>query len=79
MFNVHKRLPVMDKDKQSKTHKSFPRGASGKESTCQCRTCKRHRVDPWVGKIHWSRKWQLIPVFLPETLHGQRSLAGYSP
>ena len=20
---------------------------------------------PWVGKISWRRKWQLIPVFLP--------------
>ena len=30
-------------------------------------------------KIPWRRKWQLIPVFLPGELHGQRSLAGYSP
>ena len=35
--------------------------------------------DPWVGKICWRRKWQPIPVFLPGELHGQRSLAGYSP
>ena len=35
--------------------------------------------DPWVGKIPWSRKWQPTPVFLPGELHGQRSLAGYSP
>ena len=27
---------------------AFPWGLSGKESTCQCR---RHRFDPWVGKI----------------------------
>ena len=27
----------------------------------------------------WRRKWQLTPVFLPWKLHGQRSLAGYSP
>jgi len=33
----------------------------------------------WVGKIPWRRKWQPIPVFLPGKLHGQRSLAGYSP
>ena len=33
----------------------------GKESTCQCR---RHRFDPWVGKIPWRRKWQPTPVFL---------------
>ena len=52
------------------------RWLSGKEYTCQCR---RHRFDPWVGKIQWRRKWQPIPVFLPEELHGQRSLAGYSP
>ena len=34
------------------------RWCNGKESTCQCRRHKRHRVDPWVGKIPWSRKWQ---------------------
>ena len=33
----------------------------------------------WVGKIPWRRTWQPIPVFLPGKLHGQRSLAGYSP
>ena len=25
------------------------------ESACQCRRCK---VNPWVGKIPWRRKWQ---------------------
>ena len=34
---------------------------------------------PWLRKISWRRKWQPIPVFLPEIVHGQRSLAGYSP
>ena len=29
----------------------FPGGASGKEPTCQCRKCKRHGFNPWVGKI----------------------------
>ena len=33
--------------------------------------------DPWVGKMPWRRKWQPTPVFLPEKLHGQRSLVGY--
>ena len=47
-----------------------------KESACQCRRC---RFDPWVRKIPWRRKWQPTPVFLPGELHGQRSLAGYSP
>ena len=27
----------------------------------------------------WRRKWQPTPVFLPRELHGERSLAGYSP
>ena len=31
----------------------FPGSASGKESTCQCRRCKRQGFDPWVGKIPW--------------------------
>ena len=39
---------------------------------------KRLMFDPWVGEIPWSRKWQLVPVFLPGKFHGQRSLAGYS-
>ena len=29
-------------------------------------------------KIPWRKKWQFIPVFLPEKSQG-RSLAGYSP
>ena len=28
------------------TLRGFPGGASGKEPTCQCRRCKRHRFDP---------------------------------
>ena len=54
------------------------RWCSGKESACQCRRCKRHRLDPWVRKIPWSRKWQPAPVCLPGKFHGQRSLAHYS-
>ena len=49
---------------------------SGKKSACQCR---RLRFDPWVGKIPWRKKWQLISVFLPGKSDGQRSLVGYSP
>ena len=36
-------------------------------------------LDPWVGKILRSRKWQSTAVFLPGKLHEQRSLVGYSP
>ena len=28
--------------------------------------------------MHWRRKWQPTPVFLPGETQGQRSLAGYS-
>ena len=57
----------------------FPGGASGKEPTCQCRRCRRHGFNIWVGKIPWKRKWQPTLVFLPGESHGQRTLAGYSP
>ena len=57
----------------------FPGGASGKESTCQCRRHKRCGLDHWVGKISWRRAQQPTPVFLPRESHGQRGLAGYSP
>jgi len=54
----------------------LPWRLSGKDSTCQCR---RHRFDPWSGKIPWRRKWQPIPIFLSVEPHGQRNLVGYSP
>ena len=57
---------------------SSPGGTSGKEGSCQCRTWKRLRFSPWVGKIPWRRVWQPTLVFLPGESHGQRSLLGYS-
>ena len=56
-----------------------PRWCSGKELACQFRRCKRHRFNPWVRKIPWSRKWQPTAVFLPGKPHGQSSRVGYSP
>ena len=58
---------------------SGPSGKDGKEPTCQCRRCKRLEFDPWVGKMPWSRKWQLTAVFLPAKFQEQRNLVGYSP
>ena len=57
----------------------FPGGANGIEPACQCRRCKRHRFNPWLGKIPWRRAWKSTPVFLPAESHGQRSLVSYSP
>ena len=53
-------------------------GIRGKEPARQCGRYKRHKSDPWVGKIPWRRAWQPAPVFLPGESHGQRSLAGHS-
>ena len=55
----------------------LPRWCSGKEPTCQCRRHRRPGLNPWVGKISWSRKWQPTPGFLHGKSHGQRSLGGY--
>ena len=38
--------------------RGFPGDTSGKESTYQCRRCKRRGFDPWVRKIPGSIKWQ---------------------
>jgi len=38
---------------------------------------QERRVNPWVGKIPWRRKWQPTPVFLPAKSHAQSSLASY--
>ena len=39
-----------------------------KNPTCQCRRHKRSWFDSRVGKIHWRRKWQPTPVFLPREI-----------
>ena len=44
-----------------------------------CLQCRRHRFDPWVGKIPWRRKWQPTPLSLLGKSHRQRSLVGCSP
>ena len=54
-----------------------PGGASGEDSSCRCRSCKRHGSDPWLRQIPWRKAWQPTPVFLPGRSHCQRRLAGY--
>ena len=44
-----------------------------------CLQCSRPRLNPWVGKIPWWRKWQPSREFLPGKSHGQSTLAAYSP
>ena len=50
--------------------------AQWQESSCQSRRC---RLDPWVAKSPWRRKWKPTPVFLPGKSHAQRCLVGCSP
>ena len=45
----------------------LPGDARGKEPTYQCRICKRHGLDPWVGKIPWWRVWHSTLVLLPQS------------
>ena len=66
-------FPYMDRYSSRYRYHRWP---SGKEFTCQW---TRSRFVPWVGKIPWSRKWQLTPEYLPGKFHGQRNLTGYSP
>ena len=40
---------------------------------------RRRRLDPWVRKIPWRRKWQPTPVILPGKPQRQRLLGGYGP
>ena len=54
--------PASQADSLLLSYQGGPRWLSGKESACQCRRCKRHGLDPWVGKIPWNRKWQHGPV-----------------
>ena len=42
------------------------------------RRYRRHKFNPWAGRISWRRKWQLTPVFLPRKSYWQKSLTGYS-
>ena len=44
----------------------FSDGASGKESTCQCRKCKRHVLDHWVRKVPGVRNSSPLQYFCLE-------------
>ena len=60
----------------------FPGGQMAKKTSAILRDIRykpiRDGIFPWIGKIHWSRKWQPTLIFLRGKPHGQRSLAGYS-
>ena len=63
------------------TFLGFPGGSVIKKKKKKNTHLPRQKMwfDPRVGKIHWRRKLQSKPIYLPGKSHGQRSLAGYSP
>ena len=60
------------------TNKGFPGDSVVKNLSADTGN-RRHRFDPWVGKIPWRRAWQPTPLFLPGEPHRQRCLAGSGP
>ena len=57
----------------------IPGWPSGKEFACQYRRCKRHKFDPWVGKIFWSRKWNLLQYSCLVNTMDRGAWQAYSP
>ena len=54
----------------------FSGGSCSKVSACNAGDLG---LIPWVGKFTWRRERLPTPIFLPEELHGQRSLVNYNP
>ena len=48
-----------------RAHWGFPGGSSGEEPTCQCKRCKRHVFDPWIGKIPLEERIQFQYSSIP--------------
>ena len=57
----------------------FPGGTVGKESTCQCQSCKQSGFDPWDEKIPWSRKQQPLQHSCLENSTARGAWQGNSP
>ena len=57
-------------------YRGFIGGASDKEPACKYRRHKRCSLDPWVGKIPWSKDGNPLQYSCLE--NGQRSLVCYS-
>ena len=56
-----------------------PDGSVGTESACNAGDTEDLGLIPGLGRSSGRRKWQSIPVFLPEKSHGWRSMVGYNP
>ena len=59
--------------------KGFPGGASGKEPACQTQKTLQTRVQSLGQEDPLEKGMAIHSLFLPGEVHGQRSMAGYSP
>ena len=82
--HVHMPLPVVGTPEAHKgvcravgQNSGFSGGTSGKEPVCQCRSHKRHRLDP-SREDHLEEGRAKHSSILHGESHGQRSLVGYS-
>ena len=54
MFGLKNQMSVLlPETRKARLGEGLPGGARGKEPTCKCKRCKRHRFGPWVGKSPW--------------------------
>ena len=57
----------------------IPKWLSDNETACQCRRCRRHGFNPWVGKIPLKEGMATHSSTIARKSHGQGSLVGYIP
>ena len=60
-------------------YRGFPGGTVVKDPPANAGDARDLGSVPGLGRPPWRREWQPTPVCLPEKVHGQRSLVGYSP
>ena len=61
-------LKQLSSSSSSRGHNGLPQWLRQQRIYLQCR---KHRFDPWVGKIPWRREWLLTPIFLAGEFYGQ--------
>ena len=66
-------------NKKSTFKIGFPRAASSKEPTCQCKGHKRHGLIPGSGRSTGGGHGNPLQYSCLGNPHGQNSLVGYSP
>ena len=76
LLPVSRDIGLLRLPEQNNRPRGFLGGSDRKESVCNAGDLG---LVPGLGRSPRRRVWQLTPVSLPGKVHGQRSLAGYSP